>query len=785
MSMMSGDQLQRGDVIGGYRIDELISRGGMGVVYRARHIALNRVYALKVLAPELAQDEQFQERFKREMRIAASLHHRNIVEIHYAGDQDGLLFFVMDFVTGTDLRQILLKYGALEPTRAVDILQQCASALDAAHHRGLVHRDVKPGNILITVQSGEEHAYLTDFGLARRFDSVSALTKQGLVVGTVDYMAPEQITGEHTDARTDIYGLGCVFYQMLTGSVPYERKNSVATLFAQVHDPPPPLAGEIADTHPAFEAVLEKAMAKDASDRYLSAGDFASDAEAALQGERYTGSPTIVGTGEATPMRRVQAAAEELNFPEDVPSEEAESVPEQLPSGELDSGGEPPQPTARPDRTEREPAPTLDAAAAGLTTHSQETVQSVAPDSAPPVTPDSAPPVTPDSVPPVTPDSVPPVTPDSVPPVTPDSAPPVTPDSAPPVTPDSAPSRTPDTAETTPPDSVPEAPPPAEREPVVASVAAAQSGDRGGGGGGRASGPAVPAGGAGRPRDGAPTPTKRSRVPILAGLGVLVIAAIVVVIVVSSGGSSKTSTSAGGQQFLSTAQPVPTNRVTGSGAATVVLHGNTATVTVDTNGLLNDAPHAMHIHAGGLGVCPPASAARKHNGHVAIDTGDGLHWYGPPQVSLTTSGDTSAATIQHSILAFSRYPDVGDIRYTRTVTIPPGVAAAIRANNAVIVVHGINYDGSGIYDDVLGQSDLNPGIPSTATAPALCGPLVASTSADAKQQGDSGSTVFVATLRKPVLTTVAQAISFALLCHLIGVPTTAPATDPQATFGAT
>ena len=238
-----GDELQRGSVVGGYRIDDLIGRGGMGLVYRATNVALNRIYALKVLSPALAEDEQFRERFKREMRIAASLHHPNIVGIHYAGEHDGMLFFVMDYVTGTDLRDVIVRDGAIEPRRAVDLLEQFASALDAAHARGLVHRDVKPANILITVKDGEEHAYLTDFGLAKKFDTVSGLTVKGSVVGTVDYMAPEQITGDRTDARTDIYALGCVFYQMLTGSVPFERDNSVATLFAHVHHPPPPLAG--------------------------------------------------------------------------------------------------------------------------------------------------------------------------------------------------------------------------------------------------------------------------------------------------------------------------------------------------------------------------------------------------------------------------------------------------------------------------------------------------------------------------------------------------------------
>jgi len=200
------------------------------------------------------------------------------------------------------LREVLLKHGAIEPTRAVDLLEQFGAALDAAHRRGLVHRDVKPANILITVKDGEEHAYLTDFGLAKKFDTASGLTVKGSVVGTVDYMAPEQITGTRTDARTDVYALGCVFYQMLTGNVPYERDNSVATLFAHVHEPPPPLQGGISETYPAFAPVLEKAMAKEPSDRYFSAGDFARDAAAALRGMRDTAPPTIVGIGEATPL---------------------------------------------------------------------------------------------------------------------------------------------------------------------------------------------------------------------------------------------------------------------------------------------------------------------------------------------------------------------------------------------------------------------------------------------------------------------------------------------------
>ncbi|MBV9717347.1 MAG: protein kinase [Solirubrobacterales bacterium] len=271
----------------------------MGMVYRATNLSLNRVYALKVLAPELSSDEVFRERFRREIRTAASLHHAHVVGIHYAGEQDGTLFLVMDYVVGTDLRELLRKHGALEPDRAVELLCQLGSALDAAHARGLVHRDVKPANVLITVRDGLEHAYLTDFGLAKRADTIGGLTQQGAVVGTVDYMAPEQVTGRETDARTDIYALACSFFHMLTGNVPYQRDNSVATLFAHVYDPPPELKGPLADLYPTFGAVIEKGMAKQIEDRHGSAGDFARDASAALRGTRYTGT-RVVATGDAS-----------------------------------------------------------------------------------------------------------------------------------------------------------------------------------------------------------------------------------------------------------------------------------------------------------------------------------------------------------------------------------------------------------------------------------------------------------------------------------------------------
>ena len=228
-------------------------------------------------------------------------------------------------------------------------------------------------------------------------------------------------------------------------------------------------------------------------------------------------------------------------------------------------------------------------------------------------------------------------------------------------------------------------------------------------------------------------------------LAALALTGVVVAVVVSggsggSGGSSSTPTTRPPGGYTAAALPVPTNRVTGNGSASVQLHGNVATVTLDTNGLLNGSPHAMHIHAGGKGLCPPASTARLHNGHRTISTTDGIKFYGPPQVSLTTGGDTSAA----SRVDFSRYPAVGNIRYERAdILLTPGVANAIRAGDAVIVVHGIDYNGNHIYDDVLDRSELNSSLPGEATAPALCGPLAKpKASADAH----SSATTFMASL---------------------------------------
>ncbi len=234
--------LQPGTEVAGYRIVSTLGRGGMSVVYLAEHDWLQRKVALKVLAPQLAEDERFRERFVRESRLAASLDHPNVIPIYEAGGSGGDLFIAMRYVEGTDLRTLLHEGGALEPGRAVAIVRQVAAALDAAHEQGLVHRDVKPGNVLLARQRGSEageHVYLSDFGLTKRSASDSGITGTGQFVGTLDYAAPEQFKGGTPDARTDVYSLGCVLFECLTGSPPFTSENDAGLMYAHLQEPPP------------------------------------------------------------------------------------------------------------------------------------------------------------------------------------------------------------------------------------------------------------------------------------------------------------------------------------------------------------------------------------------------------------------------------------------------------------------------------------------------------------------------------------------------------------------
>ena len=228
-----------GTELAGYRLEALIGRGGMGVVYRAHDLALDRDVALKLLAPHLADDVSFRERFLTESRVAASLEHPNVVPIHDAGEIDGQLYIAMRLVEGSDLKEVL-RDGPLEPARAVRVLEQIAGALDAAHARGLVHRDVKPSNVLLD-EGG--HVYLADFGLSRYLGDAALPLGPAKSLGTADYVAPEQIRGEEVDGRADVYALGCMLYECLTGQPPFWRGTDAATLYAQLEEPPPVLPG--------------------------------------------------------------------------------------------------------------------------------------------------------------------------------------------------------------------------------------------------------------------------------------------------------------------------------------------------------------------------------------------------------------------------------------------------------------------------------------------------------------------------------------------------------------
>jgi YVTN family beta-propeller protein len=289
--------LSTGAVLGDFRIEDEIGRGGMGVVYRAAQISLDRPVALKVISEALSEREGFRERFERESRLAASLDHPNIIPVYAAGEHDGVLFIVMRFVDGTDLRGLLAAEGAFDPARAAGVVAQVASALDAAHERGLVHRDVKPANILVAARGGGEHTYLTDFGLTKRTASDSGLTAAGEWVGTLDYVAPEQVQGEPVDGRADVYALGCVLYELLTGRVPFTRDDDIAKLWAHISDPAPSPLELAPGTPRALSGVTERCMEKDPDDRFPTAGAMGRAALAAVPGLGDTGARARFAAG--------------------------------------------------------------------------------------------------------------------------------------------------------------------------------------------------------------------------------------------------------------------------------------------------------------------------------------------------------------------------------------------------------------------------------------------------------------------------------------------------------
>jgi DNA-binding beta-propeller fold protein YncE len=308
-----------GTQLAGYRIDGVLGRGGMGVVYRATELALDRPVALKLIAPELAGDAAFRERFLRESRLAASIDHPGILPVYAAGEADGELYLATRFVDGTDLRA-LLGNGALPPERALELIGQVADALDAAHARGLVHRDVKPGNVLV---DAADHCYLCDFGLTTQL-SDGETTATGHLAGSLDYLAPEQIRRGNVDGRTDQYALACALYQLLTGASPFRRETEAQTLWAHMQEEPPGLP-----SYPQLDAVLARAFAKEPGDRYETCNAFVDDARAAFglgpspvavrRRRRRVGS-RLVATGAVLLVVAVAAAALALTLGSETPA---------------------------------------------------------------------------------------------------------------------------------------------------------------------------------------------------------------------------------------------------------------------------------------------------------------------------------------------------------------------------------------------------------------------------------------------------------------------------------
>jgi hypothetical protein len=294
-----GFELSDGDAFAGYRIERRLGRGGMGILYLALEPGLERRVALKLIAPEAATDEVFARRFAEESRIAASIEHPNVVPIYAAGEEGGVPYIAMRYVAGADLAQRLAREGRLDPAAAVELIAQVGNGLDAIHAAGLVHRDVKPANVLLSGGDGAEHAYITDFGVARNVSTESGLTHTGRFVGTLDYVAPEQISGGAVDARVDVYALGCLLFKLLTGEVPFPRDGEAARLYAHLNDPPPSPSLYVPEVSMALDDVVIRAMSKPPEDRYPSAGDLGRAAQAALSGEQSAAPERTVATGAA------------------------------------------------------------------------------------------------------------------------------------------------------------------------------------------------------------------------------------------------------------------------------------------------------------------------------------------------------------------------------------------------------------------------------------------------------------------------------------------------------
>jgi len=281
LSHPQGRPIEPTAIIAGYRIDAVLGRGGMGVVYKATQLELDRPVAIKLIAAQHARKPEFRERFTTESRIAASIEHPNVIPVYEAGDDDGLLFIAMRFVDGLDLLQLVEGMGPLAPERALGVISKVAAALDAAHALGLVHRDVKPANVMLTMEE-PPHIYLTDFGLAKRLTTLPGVTRVGRWVGTTEYLAPELIRGEPVTASADIYALTGLLYYCLSGEAPFPRESDAETLWAHISAPPPSVARRKDGLSPEVDAVIARGMAKEAPERFASAGDVAESFASAL-----------------------------------------------------------------------------------------------------------------------------------------------------------------------------------------------------------------------------------------------------------------------------------------------------------------------------------------------------------------------------------------------------------------------------------------------------------------------------------------------------------------------
>ena len=304
-------QLEVGQLVGDYEILSVAGVGGMGIVYKARQRSLGRVVALKVIREEIARAPEYRDRFLREARLAASVDHPNVVSVYDIGDQEGRLFLAMQWIDGQDLKDAIAHSGRLAPERAVSIAMQLGGALDAVHSvAGLVHRDVKPANVMLRQMGGQDHAYLTDFGVAKPSQASDHLTQTGWVVGTAGYLSPEQIRGQEPGPRSDLYGLGCLFFEALTGRPPFHGENEMALRWAHANDPRPTASSAIPGLGPRYDHFLSIALAVDPDQRFGSGREFAHALAAAHSPPADTGitasiiplhTPTAVGPPTPTP----------------------------------------------------------------------------------------------------------------------------------------------------------------------------------------------------------------------------------------------------------------------------------------------------------------------------------------------------------------------------------------------------------------------------------------------------------------------------------------------------